>query len=773
MPEAFPDAAALKANAALGPVERLQIDGDLDGDGDYDRLQAYGARSFTIWDAYGNLVFDSSDQLETITALLRPRACSTPTTAIPADFDTRSDNKGPEPEGVTVGEIDGRTYAFVGLERAGGGVLVYDVTDPTSPQFEQYARVATDVSPEGLKLVPAGDSPNGQTLLLVTSEVSKTFTVYGIDALDFGDAPELVAGLPARYPTRLADDGARHKIRNGMHLGAGIDAEGDGQPEAAAAGDDLAGGDDEDGVVFDLPIRAGLLASIDVTASTAGLLNAWLDFNADGDWVDAGEQIFSDKPLVPGVNTFTVLVPPAATAGPTFARFRFDSAGGLAPTGLAGDGEVEDYLVEIEPAIPDHTGLRAGTTFRLDVNGDGRFTAGVDRSHTWGRVGDKPLIGDWNGDGYDEIGLRQGNKFLLDLNGDGVWTAGVDLEYTWGLASDTPLVGDWNGDGRDEIGSRRGTQFRLDVDGNGIWAPGTDRSFSWGRVTDKPLVGDWNGDGRDETGMRRGNLFLLDLNGDGVWTAGVDRSHTWGLAGDTPLVGDWNGDGRDEIGSRSGTQFRLDMDGNGIWAARDRPVVLLGSGHRPAAGWQVGAGDAVAGGARCGQAADGCRTAFGRAGRAGPGPGGRCLLGPGADRAAAGGAGPSDRPRGGPGRGASGRVAGHDDHAGRPRCRLGLVRRCHAAGQRGVCPGRGESRPRRAAGRRGRPPDGPVERGHARTGPRARLRPRRWPDGRNAALGDAAADRHGRGRPRLRLPQVLTRKGVRPGSGTGRSGAWT
>jgi uncharacterized repeat protein (TIGR01451 family) len=114
-----------------------------------------------------------------------------------------------------------------------------------------------------------------------------------------------------------------------------------------ALGDDNDGIDDEDGVVFSGPLGAGTSASVDVTASAPGLLNAWFDFNADGDWTDSNEHVFIDTPLAIGVNPLLVPVPLGATIGSTFARFRFDDAGGLSPEGAADIGEVEDHMLEI------------------------------------------------------------------------------------------------------------------------------------------------------------------------------------------------------------------------------------------------------------------------------------------------------------------------------------------------------------------------------------------------------------------------------------------
>ena len=167
----------ITADENLGRLTISSLDGDLDGDGDLDQLFAYGARSFSIWDENGNLVFDSGSQVAEITAAETPELFNA-NNGSPDDFDTRSDNKGAEPEAVTVGYIGDRVYAFVGLERAGGGALAYDVTDPTSPKFIQYLRDNEDVAPEGLTFISSDDSPNGQNLLVISNEVSNTIAVY-------------------------------------------------------------------------------------------------------------------------------------------------------------------------------------------------------------------------------------------------------------------------------------------------------------------------------------------------------------------------------------------------------------------------------------------------------------------------------------------------------------------------------------------------------------------------------------------------------------------
>jgi 2',3'-cyclic-nucleotide 2'-phosphodiesterase/3'-nucleotidase/5'-nucleotidase len=141
-PVAFPNAAALQADEVLGRLEVSTIDGDTDGDGDYDALYAYGARSFTIFDTAGNVIFDSGDAFEQITADLIPEFFNS-TNDENGSFDSRSDAKGPEPEGVVIGEVDGSTYAFVGLERLAAS---WCMTSPIPPILSSCSTSTTVTS---------------------------------------------------------------------------------------------------------------------------------------------------------------------------------------------------------------------------------------------------------------------------------------------------------------------------------------------------------------------------------------------------------------------------------------------------------------------------------------------------------------------------------------------------------------------------------------------------------------------------------------------------
>ncbi|MDJ0514994.1 MAG: choice-of-anchor I family protein [Trichodesmium sp. MO_231.B1] len=216
------EVAELQKEENLGRLIVTNTMGDTDGDGDFDELYAFGGRSFSIWDEYGRLVFDSGDEFEQITAELFPDDFNSNNDE--NNFDNRSDNKGPEPEGVAIGQMGDRTLAFIGLERI-GGFMTYDVSNPLAPKFmsytpkfmsytnnrdfsvefdlndegdpdptdEQLAAVG-DLGPEGLTFISAEDSPNDIALLVVANEVSGTTTIYEMDSVP---EPGTIFGLLA------------------------------------------------------------------------------------------------------------------------------------------------------------------------------------------------------------------------------------------------------------------------------------------------------------------------------------------------------------------------------------------------------------------------------------------------------------------------------------------------------------------------------------------------------------------------------------------------
>ena len=187
-PTVFPQAAVLKRASALGRLNVTNRLGDTDGDGDFDEIYAFGGRSFSILNATtGALVHDSGDLLERLTstdAAFGSIFNASNTTGNPVRKN-RSDDKGPEPEGTTIGMIRDTTYAFVSLERQ-GGVLILNVNDPANPRLVQYLNNrslttgAGDQGPEGLLFVSAANSPTGSPLLILANEVSSTVAVYQI-----------------------------------------------------------------------------------------------------------------------------------------------------------------------------------------------------------------------------------------------------------------------------------------------------------------------------------------------------------------------------------------------------------------------------------------------------------------------------------------------------------------------------------------------------------------------------------------------------------------
>lgn len=163
-PTIFPNAIALKADASMGRLNINTKMGDTDGDGDFDELVGFGARSFSIWNgATGQLVFDSKNELD-------KKAYE-----FGVYDDGRSDDKGVEPEAVYVTKMGDKQILFVGLERA-DAFMVYDVSNPMAPKYLQTLK--TGDAPEGLIFIPASKSPTKRSLVVVSSEGDGTVKIY-------------------------------------------------------------------------------------------------------------------------------------------------------------------------------------------------------------------------------------------------------------------------------------------------------------------------------------------------------------------------------------------------------------------------------------------------------------------------------------------------------------------------------------------------------------------------------------------------------------------
>ncbi|MAI74170.1 MAG: hypothetical protein CMM01_25185 [Rhodopirellula sp.] len=225
------------------------------------------------------------------------------------------------------------------------------------------------------------------------------------------------------------------------------------------------------------------------------------------------------------------------------------------------------------------------------------------------------LSGDFDGDGFDEPVIYVAGQWFVDLNGNGFWDPG-DLWIELGTELDRPVVGDWDGDGKDDVGifgrqwqrdpqrikrdlglsdpanKRRRQAMRADgYDANSV-VPETDprrflqrgdsgklradvvdHVFKYGEQVDTPMVGDWNGDGIDQVAVFRGGKWLLDSDGDGRWTD-RDQKIDYGQPGDQPVVGDFNGDEIDEIGVVRGDVWIIDTDGDHRITGNDKQIVV-------------------------------------------------------------------------------------------------------------------------------------------------------------------------------------------------------
>ncbi len=220
------------------------------------------------------------------------------------------------------------------------------------------------------------------------------------------------------------------------------------------------------------------------------------------------------------------------TAGAMYLASHNEEAGGVVtPLGFGGPGD--------RPVVGDWDGdgsteigmLRGNQWWLADRDGFSRPPFG------YGMPGDIPVAGDWNNDGIDTIGVyrpSEGRWYLRNSNTGGV----ADISFNYGLPTDVPVAGDWNNDGIDTPGVYRPTD-------EGLWVlsnthGGNDRiRFRYGLSTDKPVVGDWDGDGTDTPAVLRGNSWVLSNT-----LGGADRIRfNYGIPGDLPVAGDWDFDG--------------------------------------------------------------------------------------------------------------------------------------------------------------------------------------------------------------------------------------
>jgi len=267
-------------------------------------------------------------------------ACDTDNDGTPDHLDLDSDNDGC-PDAVEAGH---------------GQIILIDSTIATSG----------DVGSNGLDNdVETNDGP--------TATINYTITQTNPGTDDFKDGTVASCKDYGDAPSSYGTSTTYHIINGNVFLGAQVDDDPNGQPSDDAGsigidGDDGDGNDDEDGVTFtSLPV-AGSTETVDVEASVAGNLSAWIDYNGNGTFSDAGEQIFSNESLSAGVNSLTYNIPTTAAGKVTYARFRFSTADINSPTGNEINGEVEDYKVYIDNDN-DNDGI--GDAIDIDDDNDG------------------------------------------------------------------------------------------------------------------------------------------------------------------------------------------------------------------------------------------------------------------------------------------------------------------------------------------------------------------------------------------------------------------
>ncbi|SFN37083.1 GEVED domain-containing protein [Dokdonella immobilis] len=229
--------------------------------------------------------------------------------------------------------------------------LVFGPVEPASP-LNSYARFR--LSTASTPCSPVGAEPDGEV-----EDYVVRFRPY-----DFGDLPDSAAGTgTGDYSTRFADNGPAHGIVPGLHIGACVDDEDDGQANAAASGDDAGAsgftsgtcavpGDDEDGVqlrpIYNQGSPSTTPATVTNTTGSPASLCSFMDWNGDGDFDDANESTQQAIPTGTVNGNVTIdfgVVPPGNVANP-YARFRLSTQTGCSPTGVVADGEVEDYQVD-------------------------------------------------------------------------------------------------------------------------------------------------------------------------------------------------------------------------------------------------------------------------------------------------------------------------------------------------------------------------------------------------------------------------------------------
>lgn len=278
---------------------------------------------------------------------------------------------------------------FSNMERMNGGSDrdFYNIT-PSPTVRVMVKGGAPNMAPGDVLTINFAGTTNAQWNYVAPGQGSFTFgnrmpvnynEIETLNVYDYGDAN-------TSFGTLRADDGARHRLpatSAPIFLGSRLDPEGNGQPSFVANRDDLNGAfDDEEGVVVPSVLIPHFRAAVLVTASAAAKLDAWIDFDGNGVFSNA-ERIADNLSVAAGQTRLEFMTPLNALANvTTTARFRLSSLGGLGPTGVASNGEVEDYSLQIQRPDPGDIGIYPDPFFPGDPSRQILIMAGTSSNDT-------------------------------------------------------------------------------------------------------------------------------------------------------------------------------------------------------------------------------------------------------------------------------------------------------------------------------------------------------------------------------------------------------
>jgi hypothetical protein len=424
----------------------------------------------------------------------------------------------------------GRTFNFRQMEVLTGGTKIdrFLVKPLTTGSLQINGNLPSALPGDLLRLNLVGVT---DPQLFVSSPGNGVFTFAGphqpiiftsierLDVFDFGDAPNSFG--------TLGSVGARHRLGSNLKLGSYVDLEPNGQPSVLANKDDSTGSiDDEDGVRLPTTLVADFRAAVVVNASATAKLDAWIDFNANGTF-DASEQVASSYPVIAGDNRFEFLVPASAVNGKQIARFRLSSAGGLSPTGLAQDGEVEDYLVQVtaltpgsavvlddplQPGVSVPMLFAAGTSgndiLRVEPLFSDRVKVVLNGQEIYGPATQAPLarVGLLGLDGNDQLLLDNDLPLAAELSGglgDDVLMSALLDDFLRGGDGDDTIYG-YNG--KDTIYGDAGADTLYGMGGADLMLGGTGSDRLYGGAGRDFLVG---GGGNDRLFGESGDDLLI------------------------------------------------------------------------------------------------------------------------------------------------------------------------------------------------------------------------------------------------------------------------